>query len=271
MPRVRLIHWKADEAVLRIPELTRAGFEVEFEIPSQKTLRAIRRDSPDAILIDLCRSPSQGRDIAAWVRSQSSTRGIPLVFVDGEPEKAAQVRRLIPDAPHTRWKDVGATLRKAIANPPSNPVRVASALAGYSGTPLPKKLGIKEGMRVATVGAPADFGDTLGTLPSGAQLHNGSRATGDLIIWFVRSAAELRRRIRAMAARVTGGLWIAWPKQASGVPTDVTQALVRDTGLSHGLVDYKIAAIDETWSGLKFARRKPPKPAKKRARRAKKR
>lgn len=144
-------------------------------------------------------------------------------------------------------------------------------MAGYSGTPLPQKLGIKPDMTVTLVGAPRDFADTLGTLPPGAMLRHDLRAASRLMIWFVRSARELQREIRRMAARVTGGIWIAWPKQASGVATDVTQHMVRAAGLAHGLVDFKIAAIDKTWSGLKFARRKPAKPTARPWRRIKKR
>lgn len=150
-------------------------------------------------------------------------------------------------------------------------MRTGSAMAGYSGTPLPKKLGIKPDMTVALVAAPPDFADTLGALPPGARLRRDLRTASPLIIWFVRSARVLQREIHRMAARLTGGLWIAWPKQSSGVATDVTQNMVRAAGLGHGLVDFKIAAIDETWSGLKFARRKPAKPTATSRRRAKKR
>jgi CheY-like chemotaxis protein len=268
---VRLVHWNAAEAQQRIDELSRAGFQVDFDVPTPSALRALRADPPDAIVVDLTRSPSQGRDVAAWVRSHASTRTIPLVFVEGAPDKIAQVRRLLPDVPHTTWGTIGPAVRRAIEAPPIHPVRVASALAGYSGTPLPKKLGIKEGMRVLTVGAPPNFASTLGALPLGASLREDAKAAAELVIWFVRSAQELERRIVTIAARARSGLWIAWLKQASGIATDVTQTLVRETGLAHGLVDYKIAAIDPTWSGLKFAHRKPAKPVKKAARRGKKR
>ena len=129
--------------------------------------------------------------------------------------------------------------------------------AGYSGTPLPRKLGIKEGSVTAIAHGPPGFDATLGDLPSGARVSHSGRGRRDLTIWFVRSASDLRRAIPAMvnAAR-SGGLWIAWPKKASGVATDLTEDVVRKYGLAAGLVDHKVCAIDATWSGLRFAVRK---------------
>jgi len=133
------------------------------------------------------------------------------------------------------------------------------APAGYSGTPLPKKLGIKVGSVVALVGAPEGFAnDTLGPLPTGAVLREGARSPFNVGLLFARSKADLARRFPAAAKAMgnPGALWIAWPKKASGVATDLDQSGVRDFGLTAGLVDYKIASIDATWSGLCFARRK---------------
>ena len=127
-------------------------------------------------------------------------------------------------------------------------------MAGYSGTPLPKKLGIKDGHVVVVVNGPPGFAKTLGRLPSGVTVRRQDRGARDLTIWFVGRARDLEQRIVRMADKVgAGGLWIAWPKKASGVPTDVSEGLVRRAGLAVGLVDYKICAIDEVWSGLKFA------------------
>lgn len=132
-----------------------------------------------------------------------------------------------------------------------------SRLAGYSGTPLPKKLGITEGRTAALVNAPTDFAETLGSLPSGATLHSNPRGKRDLTIWFVRSRKELDAAMpRMVRASRQGGVWIAWPKKASGMATDVSETAVRESGLAAGLVDHKICAIDQTWSGLRFALRK---------------
>jgi hypothetical protein len=133
-------------------------------------------------------------------------------------------------------------------------------MAGYSGTPLPKKLEIKEGTRVALVGAPADFGRTLGKLPRGAKLVRGVSAPRDLTIWFVTSRRQLEGDARRMApprdVDPPGHLWIAWPKKASGVTTDLTEDVLREVFLPMGMVDRKVCAVDSTWSGLLFSWRR---------------
>ena len=128
--------------------------------------------------------------------------------------------------------------------------------AGYSGTPLPKKLGIKAGGVVGLVNPPAGFPDTLGPLPDGARLLTKPRGKRDLTMWFVRSVKELRSALPGMvAAAGHGSVWIAWPKKTSTLAADVSEREVRALGLAAGLVDYKICAIDQDWSGLCFARR----------------
>jgi hypothetical protein len=130
--------------------------------------------------------------------------------------------------------------------------------AGYSGTPLPRKLEIKEGTRVALVHAPREFIATLGRLPPGARLQRGTAQAHDLTIWFVRAREDLVASLpRILPRRGEGSLWIAWPKKASGVPTDVTENVLREVVLPHGLVDRKVCAIDATWSGLLFSWRRP--------------
>jgi hypothetical protein len=121
-------------------------------------------------------------------------------------------------------------------------------------------LGIKPGQVLALVSAPSDFEATLGELPDGVSIRKRATDAADLAIWFTKSRRDLEGRIAGMAAKVgDGGLWIAWPKGSSGVATDITGNDVRRVGLAAGLVDYKVCAIDETWSGLKFARRKRAK------------
>jgi hypothetical protein len=130
-------------------------------------------------------------------------------------------------------------------------------LAGYSGTPLVRKLGIKPGVTVALVAAPLGFARELVDLPGDVRLVTRAAGAPDLVLWFVRSRRDLEARIARLAGLMGSGLWIAWPKKASGLKTDVTEDVVRTAGLSHGLVDYKVCAINATWSGLKFARRRP--------------
>ena len=125
---------------------------------------------------------------------------------------------------------------------------------GYSGTPLPAKLGIKPDSRLLVVGAPAGW--QLTGSPAAVHSRPGPDPY-DVILVFCPDVAGLVRRFGQLSARLTtaGALWVAWPKKSSGVATDLTEAAVREYGLDSGLVDVKICAIDETWSGLKFVRR----------------
>ena len=127
-------------------------------------------------------------------------------------------------------------------------------MAGYSGTPLVKKLGIKEGSRVALVNAPKDFQATLEELPDNVKFMKSVTKSLDLILFFVSSEQVLAKDFAKLAARLAsnGMIWIAWPKKSSGVATDLVFDRVQRIGLDAGLVDVKICAIDETWSGLKF-------------------
>ena len=136
-------------------------------------------------------------------------------------------------------------------------------MAGYSGTPLAQKLGIKDGARVALVRAPDGFEKTL-ALPRGVQLREQARGSQDVVLFFATRRAELERRFDAFARSVSpaGGLWIAWPKKTACVATDLTENVVREVGLRHGLVDNKGCAVDETWSGLRFVYRLKDRPVK---------
>ncbi len=132
--------------------------------------------------------------------------------------------------------------------------------AGYSGTPLPRKLGIGDGDEVALIGAPERFEDTLGHLPDVASLHTdlADNARYDVILAFVTQRSELEAELPRLRARMAPacGLWIAWPKRASRMPTDMTDQVVRDVALPTGLVDNKVCAIDDTWSGLRLVIRR---------------
>ena len=132
--------------------------------------------------------------------------------------------------------------------------------AGYSGTPLGKKLGIQEKSRVLLSNAPRGFKTSLAPLPGGVKFSSAARgaASHDVIVYFTKSTADLSRsfaRLEKLLA-LGGGLWIAWPKKASKVATDLDENIVREFGLAHGVVDNKVCAIDEVWSGLRFMRRR---------------
>jgi hypothetical protein len=125
---------------------------------------------------------------------------------------------------------------------------------GYSGTPLPRKLGIKPGHRVLLLSAPDGFDGTLGELPDGARVGRTLRGPADVIVSFHSERADLARRMPKLRAAMdpAAGLWIAWPKRASKVPTDLTEDVVRELALENVLVDNKVAALDEEWSGLRL-------------------
>jgi hypothetical protein len=127
--------------------------------------------------------------------------------------------------------------------------------AGYSGTPLPKKLGIKPGHRVALLGAPNSFELAL---PDDVKVRRRAGGKTDVIVTFHTARAELERRLPALRAMMdpAAGLWIAWPKRASKIPTDITEDVLREIALPTGLVDNKVCAIDETWSGLRLVIRR---------------
>ena len=267
--RIRFIHWNVEEGRERALRLRAAGYRVAFEIPkTQEAWKRVRKDVPDAYVIDLDRLPSHGREAALFFRQTKTTRQVPQVFVGGEAEKVKRLRQLLPDAVYTSWRGIRGALARAIHEPPQHPIVPAgSVMAGYSGTPLPKKLGIKPGVEVALVDAPADFARTLGSLPEGAKLRRWTLSTASgrsaaqsrhgLAMWFVRRRAVLERSMSRMAElAATNPIWIASPKKASRLASDFSQTDVRRVGLAAGLVDYKVCAIDETWSGLLFAKRK---------------
>jgi CheY-like chemotaxis protein len=256
--RVLLVHWNVAEAKERAARLRGAGHRVEvYAAQGGEGLRDLREKPPDAVVIDLSRLPSHGRAVAVFLRQQKGTRHVPLVFVDGEAEKVARAKELLPDVTYTEWTRIRGDLARALRARPTNPV-VPDTMADYSGTPLPKKLGIRDGSTVAMLGAPEGFESKLVPLPKGVRIRRAGRRPSDVVLLFAKSGAELTRRFRAgdRALADGGGLWVAWPKAASGVRSDLSQARVRAFGLARGFVDYKICAIDDTWSGLCFARRR---------------
>ncbi len=130
-------------------------------------------------------------------------------------------------------------------------------MAGYSQRSLPEKLGIRPGTRVVALQAPTSYSAALGDLPEGATVEARLPSKTQFIHCFVRGRAELARDFPRWARALTdnGTLWVSWPKRASGIETDVSENVVREIGLAQGLVDVKVCAIDEVWSGLKFVRR----------------
>jgi hypothetical protein len=143
-------------------------------------------------------------------------------------------------------------------------------MAGYSGTPLVQKIGIKPGHRIILRNHPPRFLKDLGPMPDGAEHTEKLSGKANVVVCFTDRKAELEKNFAQLAGKLVpdGMLWISWPKKASGMPTDLTEDVVRDIGLDCGLVDVKVCAIDEIWSGLKFVIRTKdrPRPAKRRSR-----
>lgn len=262
MSYVALVHWNDAECAARAEKLTAYGHEVFAHCRHDRggeLTRRLTKQPPAAVVVDLSRLPSHGRAVATWLRERKALRQIPLVFVPGDEEKTARVRQAFPDATFAPWSRMRGALAKAIASPPQDPV--VPKAADYSGTPLPKKLGVKPGAVLAVVRPPHDWSATLGALPDGATQKRGLRGERDVVVLFCRALQELRGDWPAAEACLAdgGSLWVAWPKKTSGQVTDLSDAVVRAFGLDQGLVDTKVCAIDATWSGLRFSRRRAAK------------
>lgn len=262
MSRILLVHWNEKEARERSRKLKALGHKTAFLCETEKrNFESIRESPPDLFLIDLTRLPSQGREIAGYLRRLKATRHVPILFVDGDADRVSRTRSLIPDADFAKWDDLKSAIPKAAfpktkKRAPTKPV-VPGPMAGYSGTPLPKKLGVREKSAVVLINPPDRFERKLEPLPARAEIVDDPKFA-NVAILFALSQSELVRDFRPLAKTLPEktALWIAWPKKTSGVVTDLTENIIREFGLAAGWVDYKVCAIDEIWSGLCFARRK---------------
>ena len=256
MKTVRLIHWNEDEGLERQQLLEALGFEAVFDFGDGLfAIRQIRSSPPDAVVIDLSRIPSHGREVAHSIRGAKATRHVPIVFVGGEPEKVKKTKLLLPDATYTTWGRIKTALPKAIARPIANPI-IPDHNAAWA-KPTVAKLGVKPGFKVAVLASPKGFVDVLKPWPAKVTFTARPESTADIFLCFARSDRELQAHllsVRGQAERQT--LWLCWPKKASGVKSDLDGNVVRTTGLAAGWVDYKVCSIDDTWSGLAFKRRK---------------
>jgi hypothetical protein len=247
--RVVVLHFNPPNLDKRLARLS--DFAVEAVLPTGPAdLKPLRERPPDAFVVDLDRRPSEGRSVAVQLRGYASTRLVPLVFAGGEEEQVARVRNLLPDATYVSWQGVSGAVSRV--KPLQKPV-VPGPMDAYSQTELEPKLGVREGTTLLLLGAPDGFGKALRR----AELVEEGPA--QLVMLFTPSVADLERDFApAKKAIAPGGtLWICWPKKASGVESDLGQAEVRGYAMDRGLVDFKVAAIDTTWSGLRFSRKKP--------------
>jgi CheY-like chemotaxis protein len=258
VPRVLVIHRKPAIAAERARRLCAEGLEAAaYPTLGPASFRNIRANPPDAILIDLTELPSYGRTMAVLLREQKGTRNIPLVFLKGDPEKAARVREVLPDAVFAIWPNVAPVIQRAIERAPEQ-----AAAPHAAGTPLAQKLRIAEGSVVALLEAPPNIREILGPLPKGVTIENSrmGKKIGDfnLALFFVKSAAALGRALPQLAARMAPGrtLWVCWPKRTSSMPCDLTLTSIREMVSPYDLVDSKICALDATWSGTAITKRR---------------
>jgi len=257
MLKVRLISWNETARVAHAGVLTAAKIPIDASpfVPG-KLISRLRASL--AVLIDLDRAPSHGHAVAVLMRSSQSARCVPIVFAGGVKEKVDRIRREFPDAFYTEWRDVVAAVKKAISNPPVVPVRAMSHMERYGASRLVKKLGFKPNTKTALLNAPEGFEEQLVELPEGTELITKMTAQTTMTLWFVRSQRDLEGEMDYLGARLPPGssLWIIYPKQTSRYKVDFNQFDVRATALAAGLVDYKICAVDDDWTGLKFVRKK---------------
>jgi len=253
MARIRLFHWKAEEAKPLLTVLQAAGHSVDYQQQTLST-RELREHVPQAYVIDLTRTPSHGRELAVYLRGAKATRHVPIVFVGGELEKVEYVRRVIPDATYTPIARLKTALKSAIANPPANPVKPAQMMERWSHRSTAQKLGIAKACRVAVIDPPHDYQHAIGALPEGATLDEESADDCAVALWFVHGVPEFHAalpRMRKLASR--SRLWILWrKKKADGLDGN----FIRKCANEFGLVDYKICSLSDTWSGMVFAVKK---------------
>jgi CheY-like chemotaxis protein len=247
--RVVLITW-AKDVDGKVTSLRGLAEEVETAAPKgPPELKALGADPPDAVVIDLDRRPSEGLVMGIYLRRQPATRHLPQVFAGGSPDKVDRVRAILSDAHYSDWPGVATQLRTAIERPPADPI-VPDTMAPYAGVPLEQKLGVTGSATVRLISPPDGFARKIGTAGQ-------TDGPAELVILFVRTPDELEQELAGALNTVEegGSIWLAWPKGGKADRGELTQPLVQQRGLAEGWVDYKVAAFDDTWSGLRFKRR----------------
>jgi len=251
-PCVRLFHWRAEEAKPLIAALRAGGYSVDY--PGDKSngnWRSLRQNPPVAAVIDLTRLPSHGRYVAAAIRATKTLRHIPIVFVDGDPEKVERVRKDLPDAVYTSRGRLASVLKRV--KPLADPV-AAPQMMNRTDRTTAEKLGIRAGARVALVDPPADYVRVLGKLPKDVSLEEEAD-DAPLTLWFAREPDAYLAGLAGIRKRaLTSRIWVIYPKGRSA--SDLTQGLVRESALAVGLVDYKVCSVNEVWTGLLFTQKK---------------
>jgi hypothetical protein len=203
----------------------------------------------DAVVINLNRLPSHGREVAIALRGAKSTRHIPIVFVEGAPEKVEPIRQLLPDAVYTTWPKLPAALKKL--KPVANPIVPKQMMDRYANRTTAQKLGIKENSNITVIDPPRDYAKVLGDLPANVEITEDSETPSPVTICFARDLESLAA-ILDLGRKIAGKtkFWICWQK---GKKTGFNDIPIRDAAVALGLVDYKVCSLDPTWSGMVFA------------------
>jgi hypothetical protein len=265
---LRLICWNEADASARAAILRHAGYRVIADPPENAggMVSYFRELSPDAVVIDLDRLPSHGRELGLSLRASKSTSHLRLVFAGGLPAKIETVHAAIPDGIFTPWDDgVGAAIERAIAQP--EPARLPSRELPKPIGPgsLERKLDIKPQSHFVIITVSRDdsqwLEELLTTVAEGAIRQHRVDATTTLALFPVATRRDLMRAFEQARSSLppNASLWIVHPKRTSTLAADFNQDDVREAGLAHGFVDYKVCAVDKDWSALKFARRKVTK------------
>jgi len=253
MSRIRLFHWRFQEAEPLLKQLKSLGHEVEY--PNDKgletPLRALRESRPDVIVIDLTRLPARGRNQAVAIRGQASIRNIPLVFVDGDREKVEKIRQELPDAIYVSRDKLASALKRA--KPLARPLTPV-----YSRRTPAEKLGIKSGSRIAVLDAPADYEKVIGPIPIGASLEEEPESVLPFTLWFARdvetylAGLSRLRRLAVAQSRVC----VIYPKRQAGDGESTNRLdlhFARNAALRMGLVHYKTCSMDAKWTAMLMA------------------
>jgi hypothetical protein len=253
MARVRIVHWKAEEAQPLIDACRKCGADVEYDAVDFPALaKRIREKPPDIIVFDLMFRPSHSRESAAYLRRTKYARRIPFLFVDGEPGKVETLRALLPDAICVSRRQLGKAIRQASKE--FTPILPPTMEERYATRTVAQKLGIKEGIEAGVIDPPRNYSAVIGELPAKAELIEDPESIQSITLWFVTDVRACRAgilRMHSIASRTK--LWILWRK---GMNDGLTDKLVREIANEAGLVDYKICALHEQWSGMAFAQRK---------------
>jgi hypothetical protein len=260
---LRLICWNEADAASRAGILRRAGYRVIAEPPENPggMVRYFRELSPDAVVIDLDRLPSHGRELGMSLRASKSTSHLRLLFAGGIPAKIEMVRAAIPDAVFAAWDgSITAAIERAMAQPepPLLPSRELPKQTGAGS--LERKLDIKPQTHFAiayTNRSDPWLDELLSSVPEGAVHQRRIDVNTTLALFPVATRHNLMRVFEQARSSLPpkASLWIVHPKQTSPLAADFNQDDVREAGLAHGFVDYKVCAVDKDWSALKFARR----------------